>query len=61
MAMLDGYNKLHRKVGRFFVSEQQVMIDEDGEIRVWLNSDYSENQAEDFTNDHYGSSNVNEQ
>lgn len=61
MAMLDGYNKLHRKVGRFFVSEQQVMIDEDGEIRVWLNSDYSENQAEDFNNDHYGSSNANEQ
>lgn len=30
MAMLDGYKKLYNKVGRFYVSEQQVMIDENG-------------------------------
>lgn len=35
--MLDGYKKLFSKIGRFHVSERQVMIDQDGEIRVWLN------------------------
>lgn len=48
MAMLDGYKKLFSKIGRFHVSEHQVMIDQDGEIRVWLNEDYSENQAENL-------------
>lgn len=46
--MLDGYKKLFSKIGRFHVSEHQVMIDQDGEIRVWLNEDYSENQAENL-------------
>jgi hypothetical protein len=48
IAMLDGFEKLYKKVGRFYVSENEAMIDESGKIRVWLNSDFSENQAEDM-------------
>jgi len=39
--MLDGYSKLFNKIGRFNVTEEQVMIDENGEVRVWLNEDFS--------------------
>jgi hypothetical protein len=41
MAMLDGYEKLYRKVGRFYVDHNQVLIDESGKVRVWLNSDFA--------------------
>lgn len=43
VAMLDGYNKLFNKVGGFNVTETQVMIDQNGEVRVWLNEDFCEN------------------
>lgn len=43
MAMLEGYQKLYDKVGRFYICEEQVCIDEEGEVRVWLNSDLSKN------------------
>jgi uncharacterized protein YrzB (UPF0473 family) len=45
--MLEGYEKLYRKVGGFCIEEDQVMIDESGKVRVWVNSDFSDNQAED--------------
>ena len=43
MAMLNGYQKLSDKVGGFPVSERQVLIDENGEVRVWINPDFSKN------------------
>jgi hypothetical protein len=30
MAMLDGYKKLYEKIGKFYLSEEQVCIDEEG-------------------------------
>lgn len=35
------------------------MIDDEGEVRVWLNTDFSENQAEDLrtTSNNYNGSN----
>lgn len=46
MAMLDGYKKIFDKIGKFYLAEEQVCIDEDGEIRVWVNSDLSKNYPE---------------
>lgn len=43
MAMLDGYKKLYDQIGRFHVSADQVIIDNQGEVRVWVNSDLSKN------------------
>lgn len=56
LAMLDGYKKLYSKIKRFHVSESQVMIDEEGEIRVWLNEDFCENQAQDIPTSLYNRS-----
>lgn len=47
MAMLEGYRKLFNEVGRFYVSEDQTIIDERGEVRVWLNSDFSKDIPEE--------------
>jgi hypothetical protein len=52
MAMLDGYEKLFRKVYRFYVEPSQVMIDESGKVRVWVNQNFAENQAEDLQPNH---------
>jgi len=38
--MLDGYKKLYDRIGKFHVTERQVIIDENGEVRVWLNEDF---------------------
>ena len=46
MAMLDGYKKIFDKIGKFYLAEEQVCIDEDGEVRVWVNSDLSKNYPE---------------
>lgn len=46
IAMLDGYRKLFKEVGRFYISEDQTIIDGDGEVRVWLNSDFSKDIPE---------------
>ena len=47
MAMLNGYQKLEHKVGPFPVSERQVLIDDNGEVRVWINTDFSKNHPEE--------------
>ena len=47
-AMLTGYVKLYNNVGAFPVREQQVCIDEKGNVRVWLNKDLSKNFPEQW-------------
>jgi hypothetical protein len=47
-AMLSGYAKLFHHVGQFPVKEEQVCIDEGGEVRVWLNEDLSKNFPEEW-------------
>lgn len=47
IAMLDGYKKLFNEVGRFYISEDQIIIDGEGEVRVWLNSDFSKDIPEE--------------
>ena len=44
--MLNGYKKLYDRVGRFYISDDQVIIDEHGEVRVWLNSNFSKFEPE---------------
>lgn len=39
LAMLNGYKKLYEQVDGFEITEDQVIIDSQGEVRVWLNSD----------------------
>lgn len=51
-SMLNGYKKLYNKVGRFFISDDQVIIDEHGEVRVWLNSDFSKSYPEEVDGMH---------
>lgn len=46
--MLDGFGKLFEKIGRFPIAEDQVAIDENGKIKVWLNSDFSKNYPSQF-------------
>jgi hypothetical protein len=43
--MINGFEKLYKKIGRFYISSNSVMIDEMGKIRVWINENFSENQA----------------
>lgn len=45
-SMLNGYKKLYDRVGRFYISDDQVIIDEHGEVRVWLNSNFSKFEPE---------------
>lgn len=47
-AMLTGYAKLFTNVGIFPVKEEQVCIDELGNVKVWLNSNLSKNYPEDW-------------
>lgn len=47
-AMLIGYNKLFQHVGSFPVKEEQVCIDEKGQVRVWFNKDLSKNYPEEW-------------
>ena len=44
--MLSGFQKLYQHVGFFKVDENQVCLDQEGEVRVWINSDLSKNFAE---------------
>jgi hypothetical protein len=43
LAMLSGYRRLYERVGRFYLAEEQVCVDEEGTVRVWLNADLSKN------------------
>ena len=47
LAMLDGYKKLFNQAGRFFISEDQIIIDDKGEVRVWINSDLGKDIPEE--------------
>lgn len=43
LSMLSGYRRLYERVGRFYLAEEQVCVDEEGTVRVWLNGDLSKN------------------
>lgn len=47
-AMLIGYGKLYEHVGAFPVKEEQVCIDDAGNLKVWLNRDLSKNYPEEW-------------
>jgi hypothetical protein len=55
MAMLEGYRKIFDKIGKFYLAEEQVCIDHEGEIRVWVNSDLSKNYPEAHSSDNVNS------
>lgn len=47
-SMLRGYMKLFMESGRFPIYEEQVCIDETGEVSVWFNRDLSKNYPEEY-------------
>ena len=43
---LNGYQKLFEHVGYFPVKEGQVCLDMEGNVGVWINTDLSQNYAQ---------------
>jgi hypothetical protein len=47
LATLEGYQKLYENVHHYFViAEDQICVDKDGFVKVWVNSDLSKNYPE---------------
>jgi hypothetical protein len=47
LAVLEGYQKLYENVHHYFpIAEDQICIDRDGVVKVWVNSDLSKNYPE---------------
>lgn len=43
LSALDGFSKIVGKVGYFDVHENMIGINKQGEVKVWLNDDLSQN------------------
>lgn len=43
LSMLEGYNKLYENISYFHIEENQVCVDMDGHVKVWINADLSKN------------------
>ena len=48
MAMLKGFKKLYDHIGPFPICEEQICINEQGLVKVWLNRDLSKNYPEEY-------------
>jgi hypothetical protein len=46
LSMLEGYQKLYENLHYFKIEEDQVCIDMEGIVKVWVNSDLSKNYPE---------------
>ncbi len=50
LSTLEGYQKLYENLHYFVITEDQICVDKDGIVKVWVNSNLSKNYPESDIN-----------
>ena len=53
LSTLEGYQKLYENVLYFLITEDQICVDKEGYVKVWVNSNLSQNYPESDNNTDY--------